>query len=92
MIADWAARPAVGPDELAAHGRVRLSGMAYGRQAVARRVRVAPSLGRPGQGLGTDGIVYLTARDLGRGERPVAGLQAEGLSPRRCSMSATAPQ
>jgi carbonyl reductase 1 len=32
--------------------------------------------------LGADGIVYLTARDRGRGERATAGLQAEGLSPR----------
>lgn len=32
--------------------------------------------------LGPDGIVYLTARDRGRGERAAAGLQAEGLSPR----------
>jgi carbonyl reductase 1 len=32
--------------------------------------------------LGADGIVYLTARDRGRGERAAAGLQAEGLSPR----------
>lgn len=32
--------------------------------------------------LGADGIVYLTARDRGRGERAAAGLEAEGLSPR----------
>jgi carbonyl reductase 1 len=32
--------------------------------------------------LGADGIVYLTARDRGRGEQAVGGLQAEGLSPR----------
>jgi NAD(P)-dependent dehydrogenase (short-subunit alcohol dehydrogenase family) len=32
--------------------------------------------------LGAAGIVYLTARDRGRGERAVAGLEAEGLSPR----------
>jgi carbonyl reductase 1 len=32
--------------------------------------------------LGTDGIVYLTARDPARGEQAVAGLRAEGLSPR----------
>jgi carbonyl reductase 1 len=32
--------------------------------------------------LGADGIVYLTARDRGRGERATAGLEAEGLSPR----------
>ena len=31
--------------------------------------------------LGADGIVYLTARDRGRGEQAVGGLQAEGLSP-----------
>jgi len=32
--------------------------------------------------LGAGGIVYLTARDRARGERAVAELQAEGLSPR----------
>jgi carbonyl reductase 1 len=32
--------------------------------------------------LGTDGIVYLTARDRRRGEQAVGGLEAEGLSPR----------
>jgi hypothetical protein len=32
--------------------------------------------------LGAGGIVYLTARDRGRGERAAAGLEAEGLSPR----------
>ena len=32
--------------------------------------------------LGADGVVYLTARDRGRGERAAAGLEAEGLSPR----------
>ena len=32
--------------------------------------------------LGADGIVYLTARDRGRGEQAVGDLQAEGLSPR----------
>jgi carbonyl reductase 1 len=32
--------------------------------------------------LGAEGIVYLTARDRGRGERAAAGLAAEGLSPR----------
>jgi len=32
--------------------------------------------------LGAGGIVYLTARDRGRGERAAAGLAAEGLSPR----------
>jgi NAD(P)-dependent dehydrogenase (short-subunit alcohol dehydrogenase family) len=33
--------------------------------------------------LGADGTVYLTARDRGRGEQAVSGLQAEGHSPRR---------
>ena len=32
--------------------------------------------------LGADGVVYLTARDRGRGERAAAALAAEGLSPR----------
>jgi carbonyl reductase 1 len=32
--------------------------------------------------LGAEGIVYLTARDRGRGEQAVADLQAEGASPR----------
>lgn len=32
--------------------------------------------------LGADSVVYLTARDRGRGEQAVGGLQAEGLSPR----------
>ena len=32
--------------------------------------------------LGTDGIIYLTARDRKRGEQAVRGLEAEGLSPR----------
>ncbi len=32
--------------------------------------------------LGTDGIVYLTARDRKRGEQAVGGLEAEGLLPR----------
>lgn len=32
--------------------------------------------------LGADGIVYLTARDRGRGEQAIGGLEAEGLSPR----------
>jgi carbonyl reductase 1 len=32
--------------------------------------------------LGADGVVYLTARDRGRGERAAAALEAEGLSPR----------
>jgi len=32
--------------------------------------------------LGTDGIIYLTARDRKRGEQAVGGLEAEGLSPR----------
>ena len=30
--------------------------------------------------LAAEGIVYLTARDRGRGERAIAGLRAEGLS------------
>ena len=32
--------------------------------------------------LAAEGIVYLTARDRGRGEQAIAGLRAEGLSPR----------
>ena len=32
--------------------------------------------------LGTDGIIYLTARDRKRGEQAVGGLEAEGLLPR----------
>src|SRR5438128_672071 len=32
--------------------------------------------------LGTDGIVYLTARDRKRGKQALGGLEAEGLSPR----------
>jgi NAD(P)-dependent dehydrogenase (short-subunit alcohol dehydrogenase family) len=32
--------------------------------------------------LGAEGIIYLTARDRGRGEQAAAGLAAEGLSPR----------
>jgi NAD(P)-dependent dehydrogenase (short-subunit alcohol dehydrogenase family) len=32
--------------------------------------------------LGTDGIVYLTARDRRRGEQAISELEAEGLSPR----------
>ena len=32
--------------------------------------------------LGTDGIIYLTARDRKRGDQAVRGLEADGLSPR----------
>jgi NAD(P)-dependent dehydrogenase (short-subunit alcohol dehydrogenase family) len=36
----------------------------------------------PCRALGTDGIIYLTARDRKRGEQAVGGLEAEDLLPR----------